>query len=741
VGGAGGRGASASGPDVGRLRLDDPREVDGYRVRGVLGEGGQGRVFLAADRGGKGLVALKVLLPEVAADPVARERIADQLELLRHLPGSAVVRMLAARVDAEPPYLVHEYVPGPSLSDRVRRYGPLEGAPWERLATATLDALAAIHRSGIVHHDLKPANILLGPDGPRISDFDLALRIGALDPMANEDGVMGSAAFLAPERLDAGPAIRASDVFAWAATTVYAATGRSPFHALDQAGVVRAVEHEPPVLTGVDPRVVPVLRACLEKDPARRPTAERAAERLAVALKLPGPRVAPSAPSAPTWGTPSAAAAPTSPSTRTATAKARPAWGTPSPPSSSAAAMTTATTPTKNSGCLSTLAVAAAIVFVPSFFYLAANSSGSPNDNPSPLPTPRYATTLAMSKDGVVLRFTPADVSVHRWSGGTWSGAGQVVTLQGKSQFLLDTRFSADGTRLATAMLRAPGPSQAQSQVQPGSDPVALELTVWDTATGEPVGGAGHQAGAPRYAPDSARAQVALSANGSVAAALAVTDYGVPVSGEVMVRRSDQPRLSVDLQADDLVPGTLALSADGRWLAYGHVGPGSVPGGSTRVVDLAARGAPGRDLPDACTGAVAFAAGRRPDQPVVLCRIADGSLVRRTPAGAAAGERLALDCRSDVPLSVSPDGAAVACLGTVSPDDRQPALWTASLRARARPTYQEVYLTAPEALSWNPSGAEIVVGFPGVAFIVYDRDGPADASPEGSGGSAAASSP
>jgi serine/threonine protein kinase len=280
--------------------------VDGYRLLGRLGEGGQGRVFLAEGPDG-GRVALKVLLPEVASDPATRARIADQLELTRHLPEAAVVRLFVARVDAEPPYLVSEYVPGPSPADRVRGAGPLAGPALDGLMTRALDALAAIHRAGVVHNDLKPANILLGPDGPRFADFDLALRIGTRDPTANEDGVMGSAAFLAPERLDAGPAIRASDVFAWAATMVYAGTGRSPFHAADMSGVVRAIEHDAPDLAGMPARTVSLLQACLDKDPLRRPTVDKVVDRLAAALRPDGPASPPSAPpgsAVPAWGTP-----------------------------------------------------------------------------------------------------------------------------------------------------------------------------------------------------------------------------------------------------------------------------------------------------------------------------------------------------------------------------------------------------------------------------------------------------
>jgi eukaryotic-like serine/threonine-protein kinase len=389
------------------LGADDPVLVDGYRLLGRLGEGGQGRVYLAADAHG-GRVALKVLLPELAADPVARARIAEQTDLTRHLPASVAVRVLAARADYDPPYVVTEYVPGPSLAARVRDDGPLRGAELEGLLVGTLAALVAVHAGGVVHHDLKPANILLGPHGPRFADFDLALRKGRRDPTANEEGVLGSAAFLAPERLDAGPAVSASDVFAWAATMVFAATGRSPFHAPDVDDVVHAVQHDPPDLAGAPAWVRPLLASCLAKDPGQRPTAEAARAQLEQA-RHPAPAwgSAPPVPHAPPARAGHRAPHPATrhaplPGIRPTAPRRPPAWLSarrppPAPTSARASGLTVVGYTIGAMGILGAVVVAAMI-----FFVALAIATAPPSDQtPTPTPTPDTSPGTSYSALGV----------------------------------------------------------------------------------------------------------------------------------------------------------------------------------------------------------------------------------------------------------------------------------------------------------------------------------------------------
>src|SRR5664279_1536333 len=247
--------------DVQPLLVEDPGHIDGYRLLGRIGEGGQGRVYLAV--GGRGTgdrVAVKTLRADWLADPQAREQLASEVAAARRVPSFCTARLLDARLAGPIPYLVTEFVDGPSLQQHVRRYGPLAGDALDRLAVGTLTALITIHSAGLVHHDVKPGNVLLGPDGPRVVDFGIAAPVGTSSPGASsEQGVLGTPAFMAPEQLGPGETTPAADLFAWASTMTFAATGRSPFQAKDTETLLRRLEQDEPALAGVPLTLRPLL--------------------------------------------------------------------------------------------------------------------------------------------------------------------------------------------------------------------------------------------------------------------------------------------------------------------------------------------------------------------------------------------------------------------------------------------------------------------------------------------------
>jgi len=250
------------------LDSQDPRELGQFRLLGRLGEGGQGIVFLGEDRLGQ-KVAVKVL--KAGADATARGALRKEMAAAQRVAKFCTARVIEASADGPRPFVVSEYVDGPSLEDRVAAQGPLAEGELDRLVVNTASALRAIHAAGVVHRDLKPANVLLGPDGPRVVDFGIARQKGSQTLTGR---LVGTPAYMAPEQFEGRAASYASDVFAWAGTMAFAATGRPPFgEGSNIAAIMRSVVGSEPDVDGVPDNLLPLIRMCLAKDPDERPTA------------------------------------------------------------------------------------------------------------------------------------------------------------------------------------------------------------------------------------------------------------------------------------------------------------------------------------------------------------------------------------------------------------------------------------------------------------------------------------
>ncbi|GAA2499299.1 hypothetical protein GCM10010406_39800 [Streptomyces thermolineatus] len=249
-----------------------PARIGPYEVFHLLGEGGMGRVFLARSPGSR-LVALKVIRPEYAEAPDFRGRFRREAESARRVSGFFTPPVLDADADAPEPWLATAYVPAPSLHDVVRDFGVLPEPALRALGAGLAEALPAVHAAGIVHRDLKPGNVLVAEDGPRVIDFGISRAMDATR-VTRTGAVMGTPGFMAPEQIvssrEAGPA---ADVFSLGCVLVFAATGRGPFGTGGTAEVLYRAVHRPPRLDGLPAALVPLVEACLDKDPARRPPA------------------------------------------------------------------------------------------------------------------------------------------------------------------------------------------------------------------------------------------------------------------------------------------------------------------------------------------------------------------------------------------------------------------------------------------------------------------------------------
>jgi serine/threonine protein kinase len=268
--------------DATDLRPGDPEQIAGYQVVSRLGAGGQGVVYLATSSSGQ-RVAIKQLRfgPD---DERARQQFVKEVAAARLVAPFCTAQVLDAQLDGPSPYVISEYIEGLSLQQRIERRGPMTDAALQRLAVGTATALAAIHQAGVVHRDFKPANVMLAYDGPRVIDFGIARDLSTETTVTSR--IFGTPAYMAPEQLRAERVGPATDMFAWGSVIAYAATGRAPFEAPHMMAVMHRISSSEPDLAGVPAEMVAVLRRCLDKDPAGRPTAQQV---LALLLGRPAP--------------------------------------------------------------------------------------------------------------------------------------------------------------------------------------------------------------------------------------------------------------------------------------------------------------------------------------------------------------------------------------------------------------------------------------------------------------------
>jgi serine/threonine protein kinase len=253
------------------LAPGDPELIGPYRLRGRLGAGGMGRVYLGLSPGGRS-VAVKVIRADLAQDAEFRARFRREVAVARTVSGLFTAPVIDADVDGPVPWLATAYVPGPSLADAVSQHGPLPAASVLALARGLAEALSAIHAAGVVHRDLKPANVLLAEDGPRVIDFGISRAIEA-SAFTHTGLVVGSPGFMSPEQAEGREVGPPSDIFSLGAVLAFAATGQGPFGSGSTPALVYRVVHGGPQLDLMPAEVRSLAERCLAKDPALRPTA------------------------------------------------------------------------------------------------------------------------------------------------------------------------------------------------------------------------------------------------------------------------------------------------------------------------------------------------------------------------------------------------------------------------------------------------------------------------------------
>ncbi|MFH8978448.1 PQQ-binding-like beta-propeller repeat protein [Streptomyces sp. NPDC017890] len=248
-----------------------PEYAGHYRLESCLGSGGMGVVHLARSTSGM-RVAVKVVHARYAMDPEFRGRFRQEVAAARRVSGAFTAPVVDADPDGGRPWMATLYIPGPTLSEQVKRNGPMDPDQARRLMAGLAEALRDIHRVGVVHRDLKPSNVLLAEDGPKVIDFGISRPKDS--ELRTETGkLIGTPPFMAPEQFrrprEVGPA---ADVFALGSLMVHAATGRGPFDSDSPYVVAYQVVHDEPDLTGVPETLAPLVLRCLAKEPEDRPT-------------------------------------------------------------------------------------------------------------------------------------------------------------------------------------------------------------------------------------------------------------------------------------------------------------------------------------------------------------------------------------------------------------------------------------------------------------------------------------
>ncbi|EID56051.1 serine/threonine-protein kinase [Saccharomonospora xinjiangensis] len=253
------------------LTEDDPARVGDYTLVGRLGSGAMGTVYLGRSRGGR-RVAVKLVSAGLAEEATFRDRFRHEIANMRKVGSFWTAGVVDADPDAARPWVATEYIEGPTLAEHVQSRGPLPENEVRELAAALAEALVSVHEAGVIHRDLKPGNILISNDGPRVIDFGIS-RVLDQTTLTATGVAIGTPGYMSPEQIEASDIGPASDIFSLAGVLVYAATGKGPFGTGSISSILYAVAHGQPHLDDVPPALRVVLDPCFSKDPTGRPTA------------------------------------------------------------------------------------------------------------------------------------------------------------------------------------------------------------------------------------------------------------------------------------------------------------------------------------------------------------------------------------------------------------------------------------------------------------------------------------
>ena len=264
-----------------------PERIGHYVIRRRIGSGGMGVVYQAEDPRTDQFVAVKVLKPEVAGDHIARARLAREVETMRRVQSPNVAEVIDADTQAELPWVVTEYIPGPTLDATVTDHGPLRGRALTRFVTGMARAIKDIHAVDVIHRDLKPGNVIISNGEPIVIDFGIAHAVDGAK-LTQTGTFVGTPSYLSPEVIEGTDLGPATDVHAWGGTVAFASTGRPPYGAGSFEVIFFRILNGEIDMDGMHEALRPLVDRAVSRDMRARPTAaELVAETSRLNLDLP----------------------------------------------------------------------------------------------------------------------------------------------------------------------------------------------------------------------------------------------------------------------------------------------------------------------------------------------------------------------------------------------------------------------------------------------------------------------
>lgn len=263
------------------LSAHEPKSLGRYRLLGVLGAGGMGRVLLATGPDGR-LVAVKQIHATLVDDAEFRARFEREIRVSMRVSGAFTAALIDFELTGPAPWLASVFIPGVPLDQAVQTYGALPVPALRTLAAGLAAALYSLHSTGLIHRDLKPANVILAADGPRVIDFGIAQLAEPHGTVTQTGALIGSPAYMSPEQAAAQQLTPASDVFAFGSLLYMAAVGQSPFVAATAPAVLFNIVHREPDYDRVPAEVRELVAGCLRKEPWARPTPAQILDHLGV---------------------------------------------------------------------------------------------------------------------------------------------------------------------------------------------------------------------------------------------------------------------------------------------------------------------------------------------------------------------------------------------------------------------------------------------------------------------------